>query len=133
MPNRNRDSPLTPALIAVIRIRHALDLHGVHGAARLAHVRRTGLALAARTGAHPEVVERFAFLHDACRMTAAATASTAGAAAASPCRFGARTSSCPTANSTCCCRPAAGAAAAKAVATSRCRPAGARAGSATTA
>jgi uncharacterized protein len=55
-------------LIAAIRARYALDWHGVHGVGHWARVRVNGLALAARTGANPQVVELFAFLHDTCRL-----------------------------------------------------------------
>lgn len=68
MTNPDRKSPITPALIAVIRDRYQLDWHGIHGVSHWARVRLNGLKLATRTGAIPEVVELFAFLHDSCRV-----------------------------------------------------------------
>ena len=59
---------ITPALIAAIRERYQLDWHGIHGVSHWARVRLNGLKLATRTGAIPEVVELFAFLHDSCRV-----------------------------------------------------------------
>ena len=54
-------------LLAHLRSRFLLDWQGIHGAAHWARVRSHGLWLARRTGADAEVVELFAFLHDACR------------------------------------------------------------------
>ena len=55
-------------LMAVIEQGFALHLDGIHGKAHWARVRNYGLRLAERTGANPEVVELFAFLHDSKRM-----------------------------------------------------------------
>jgi uncharacterized protein len=41
-----------------------LDWRGIHGVPHWARVRRNGLLLAPATGALPQVVELFAFLHD---------------------------------------------------------------------
>lgn len=68
MTSNNRKSAITPALIAVIRDRYQLDWHGIHGVSHWARVRLNGLKLSARTGAIPEIVELFAFLHDSCRV-----------------------------------------------------------------
>lgn len=67
MTSPSRKSAITPELIAVIRDRYQLDWHGIHGVSHWARVRLNGLKLSARTGAIPEVVELFAFLHDSCR------------------------------------------------------------------
>lgn len=68
MPQPNTRTHITPALISAIRERYQLDWHGIHGVSHWARVRLNGLKLAARTGAHPAVVELFAFLHDSCRL-----------------------------------------------------------------
>ena len=51
------------------RIQHdfALDLDGIHGVRHWARVRENGLRLAKETGADPEILEMFAFLHDSKR------------------------------------------------------------------
>jgi uncharacterized protein len=54
-------------LLDVIRRGFALRLDGIHGEAHWARVRDNGLRLAGQTGADPEIVEFFAFLHDAKR------------------------------------------------------------------
>ena len=54
-------------LLLHLRAQFLLDWQGIHGAAHWARVRSHGLWLARRTGADAEVVELFAFLHDACR------------------------------------------------------------------
>ena len=54
-------------LIRIIEQGFALHLDGIHGAAHWARVRNNGLRLAEQTGANPEVVELFAFLHDSKR------------------------------------------------------------------
>lgn len=58
----------TRALVSHLRETFALDWHGIHGAPHWARVRRNGLALAPLTGANPQVVEWFAFLHDVRRL-----------------------------------------------------------------
>jgi uncharacterized protein len=54
-------------LLDVIRHGFALRLDGIHGEAHWARVRDNGLRLAGQTGADLEIVELFAFLHDARR------------------------------------------------------------------
>ena len=54
-------------LIEVIRKEFALSPDGIHGVAHWDRVRENGLRLAELTGADPEVVELFAYLHDSKR------------------------------------------------------------------
>jgi uncharacterized protein len=54
-------------LIEIIREEFALSLDGIHGTSHWARVRENGLRLAGLTGASPEVVELFAYLHDSKR------------------------------------------------------------------
>lgn len=54
-------------LLAAIRDGYVLDWDGTHGASHWARVRENGLRLAESTGARPDVVELFAFLHDSRR------------------------------------------------------------------
>lgn len=54
-------------LLLYIQCQYALNPHGIHGLAHWRRVRENGRLLAARTGAQSEIVELFAFLHDACR------------------------------------------------------------------
>jgi len=54
-------------LIALVRSEFALSWGGIHGVAHWARVRDNGLRLAELTGANPQIVELFAFLHDAKR------------------------------------------------------------------
>lgn len=61
--SRHLTRPLRQALLQ----RFALDPAGIHGVAHWARVRHNALALAQETGADPQVVELFAFLHDLCR------------------------------------------------------------------
>jgi uncharacterized protein len=49
------------------RQRFVLALHGVHGVPHWQRVRENGLRLAKHTGANPQIVELFAYLHDCCR------------------------------------------------------------------
>lgn len=58
---------ISPALIEVVRSEYALRWDGIHGAGHWARVRYNGLVLARSTGADRDVVELFAFLHDARR------------------------------------------------------------------
>ena len=51
----------------VIRDGFALRLDGIHGEAHWARVRQNGLRLTGHTGADREIVELFAYLHDAKR------------------------------------------------------------------
>ena len=62
-----RRSMITKELIAAVRARFRLDWQGIHGAPHWSRVRLNGLAIAAKNGARPEVIELFAFLHDSCR------------------------------------------------------------------
>ena len=55
-------------LIGHIRSQFALDWHGIHGVSHWARVRVNGLEIAAHNGADPQIVELFAFLHDAKRL-----------------------------------------------------------------
>jgi uncharacterized protein len=54
----------TQELLEVIRQEFVLPLDGVHGEAHWARVRDNGLRMAEQTGADPEIVELFAYLHD---------------------------------------------------------------------
>jgi uncharacterized protein len=62
-PKLNLDS-----LLDAIRAEYALSWNGIHGFAHWMRVRENGLRLAAWTGARIDVVEHFAFLHDAKRL-----------------------------------------------------------------
>ena len=55
-------------LMSVIEQGYALRLDGIHGSAHWARVRNNGLRLARETGANPQIVELFAFLHDSQRL-----------------------------------------------------------------
>lgn len=57
----------TDELIAVVRSQYALPWNGTHGISHWARVRENGLLLAKKTGADPQLVELFAYLHDAKR------------------------------------------------------------------
>ena len=59
---------ISEELMRIIEDGYALHLDGIHGAAHWARVRSNGLRLAEKTGANPEVVELFAFLHDSKRL-----------------------------------------------------------------
>ena len=56
-------------LMRAIRAQYRLNPHGLHGLAHWLRVRENGLRLAEATGADIVVVEHFAALHDACRLT----------------------------------------------------------------
>ena len=56
------------AVIAAIQRQYQLRWDGIHGIAHLERVRENGLRLAERTGARSDVVELFAYFHDACRL-----------------------------------------------------------------
>lgn len=58
----------TARLVTYLRTHFRLDWYGIHGASHWGRVKRIGLKLAAVTGADPEVVSLFAFLHDSCRI-----------------------------------------------------------------
>ena len=55
-------------LIQIVEQGFALRLDGIHGAAHWARVRDNGLRLAEQTGADPDIVELFAYLHDSKRL-----------------------------------------------------------------
>jgi uncharacterized protein len=55
------------AVIAAVRAQYRLDWTGIHGLAHWERVRENGLRLAGSTGARTDVVELFAYFHDACR------------------------------------------------------------------
>ncbi len=56
---------ITPQLIRFLRQHFALDWHGTHGASHWARVRQNGLLLARSMEVRTDVIELFAFLHDA--------------------------------------------------------------------
>ncbi len=56
-------------LMEVIWKEFSLSLDGIHGTGHWARVRENGLRLAELTGAKPEVVELFAYLHDSQRLS----------------------------------------------------------------
>lgn len=58
---------ISPRLIDAVRKKYRLAWSGIHGVSHWARVRKVGLQLAGVTGARPDVVELFAFLHDSCR------------------------------------------------------------------
>jgi uncharacterized protein len=58
---------VSPDLIEEIRKQFRLDWHGVHGIAHFQRVKDNGLRLAQETKAKKNVVELFAYLHDARR------------------------------------------------------------------
>ena len=58
---------ISEELIALVRSEFALSWDGIHGVAHWARVRDNGLRLAELTGANPQIVELFAFLHDSKR------------------------------------------------------------------
>ena len=55
-------------LVEAIREEFVLDWDGIHGISHWARVRDNGLQLARLTGAHTDVVELFAYLHDSKRL-----------------------------------------------------------------
>jgi len=56
---------INPTYIQFLRDHFRLDWQGIHGAPHWARVRANGLLLAEQTGADAQVVEIFAFIHDA--------------------------------------------------------------------
>jgi uncharacterized protein len=58
---------ISQGLLEVIWNEFALSLDGIHGTAHWDRVHENGLRLADLTGADPEVVELFAYLHDSKR------------------------------------------------------------------
>jgi uncharacterized protein len=61
------DMPVSESLLILLRATYRLDWNGIHGVAHWARVRENGLRLASVTHANLNVVQYFAFLHDACR------------------------------------------------------------------
>lgn len=55
-------------LLHAVRAEYALSWNGIHGISHWTRVRENGLRLAEQTGAEIEVVECFAYLHDARRL-----------------------------------------------------------------
>jgi uncharacterized protein len=60
---------ISQALIDLVRQGFALRLDGIHGEAHWARVCANGLRLAEQTGADLEIIELFAYLHDAKRLS----------------------------------------------------------------
>ena len=58
---------ITKELVAVLRSQFRIRWDGIHGVQHWSRVRLYGLRLARETGARTDVVEWFAFLHDAAR------------------------------------------------------------------
>jgi uncharacterized protein len=58
---------ITQELVAVLRSQFRIRWDGIHGVRHWSRVRLYGLRLARETGARTDVVEWFAFLHDAAR------------------------------------------------------------------
>lgn len=60
-------SPLSRSLIEAIRAEFVPSWYGIHGISHWIRVRNNGLFLSRLTGANPDVIELFAFLHDSRR------------------------------------------------------------------
>jgi len=60
---------ISQALFRHIHSQYALSPTGIHGPAHWERVRENGTRLAAATGANLQIVELFAYLHDACRQS----------------------------------------------------------------
>ena len=58
---------ITRDLVETLRAQFRIHWHGIHGVRHWSRVRLFGLTLARETGARTDVVEWFAFLHDAAR------------------------------------------------------------------
>jgi len=58
---------ISAGLLGILQEAYQLGWDGIHGYSHWVRVRQNGLRLAAMTGARPEVVELFAFLHDSQR------------------------------------------------------------------
>jgi uncharacterized protein len=65
----SEDPLISQKLFQHIQIQYALSPTGIHGPAHWQRVCENGLRLAAVTGANVQVVELFAYLHDACRQS----------------------------------------------------------------
>jgi uncharacterized protein len=61
------DESARRTVIEAVRAQYQLRWEGTHGLAHWERVRENGLWLATRTGARADVVELFAYFHDACR------------------------------------------------------------------
>lgn len=61
------DQETREKVIAAVRTQYRLDWDGIHGHAHWERVRENGLRLAGLTGARADIVELFAYFHDACR------------------------------------------------------------------
>ena len=59
---------MRPELLAAIRAQYRLEWDGIHGLAHWERVRENGLRLAGITGARTDIIELFAYFHDACRL-----------------------------------------------------------------
>jgi uncharacterized protein len=64
-----RPTVITEDLVGVLREQFALDWHGIHGVPHWRRVSENGLRLAESVGARTDVVELFAYFHDARRMS----------------------------------------------------------------
>jgi uncharacterized protein len=62
-----RDETRADELIAAIRKQYVLPWNGTHGISHWVRVRENGFLLAEKTGADPQIVELFAYLHDSKR------------------------------------------------------------------
>lgn len=60
---------ISEGLMDRIKRGFALDLNGIHGASHWTRVYENGLRLAQETGADPEILELFAYLHDSQRLS----------------------------------------------------------------
>lgn len=60
---------ITEELLRLVQDQFALSRTGIHGVSHWQRVYENGMRLAPLTGANPQVVELFAFLHDACRLS----------------------------------------------------------------
>ncbi len=58
---------ISEPLLDFLQSNFQLNWQGIHGIRHWSRVRANGLKLAKETGADPQVIELFAFLHDSCR------------------------------------------------------------------
>lgn len=66
-PTTPVSTTISTALLLVLQHEYRLNWDGIHGWSHWMRVRENGLRLAPLTGAKPQVVKLFAFLHDICR------------------------------------------------------------------